>query len=176
MQRSRHPACTFPLLGWRFPIPFQCFPHGFPVLRCRFHDHFLDFLLEQPGSQPSQLFGVATEHPPLKLILPVDFNVRDNYRPHPFMNIDSPYPVSHNVSPGREWRACCSYTNQGHGLSPLPQRNTTTPNYSLNHARSGSDMFTASTFPMLGQPRRSKPFTFCLTLGDFHEVSWAARP
>src|ERR1700756_5298990 len=36
------------------------------------------------------------------------------------MNIDTRYPVRHNVPPGRERRACCGYLNQGRGLSPLP--------------------------------------------------------
>jgi hypothetical protein len=69
----------------------------------------------------SQLFGVATKHPSLKLELAFDFNIGDNYGQHLFMNIDTRYPVRHNVPPGRERRACCGYLNQGHGLSPLPQ-------------------------------------------------------
>src|SRR6266436_1909047 len=36
-----------------------------------------------------------------------------------------------SLPPGRERRACCSYLNQGHRLSPLPQGKKTTPNYSL---------------------------------------------
>jgi hypothetical protein len=40
------------------------------------------------------------------------------------MNIDSGYPVRHNVPPGQERRACCGYINQGRGLSPLPQGNS----------------------------------------------------
>src|SRR6266446_3292971 len=34
---------------------------------------------------------------------------------------------------------------------------TTTPNYSLKQARSGSDMLTVSTSPLLHRPRRSEP-------------------
>src|SRR5437773_8119346 len=69
------------------------------------------------------------------------------------------FPLSYKacVPPGRERRACCGYFNQGRGLSPLPQGNTTTPNYSLKHARSGSDNETASTSPMWLRPRRSRP-------------------
>ena len=36
------------------------------------------------------------------------------------------------------------------------------PNYSLNHAGSGSDNLTASTYPLLNRPRRSEPFRFYL--------------
>jgi hypothetical protein len=46
------------------------------------------------------------------------------------------------------------YIKQGRGLSPLPEGETTTPNYSLNDARSGSDNTTASTYPLR---RRSHP-------------------
>jgi hypothetical protein len=52
---------------------------------------------------------------------------------------------------------CCGYLNQGRGLSPLPQGETTTPNYSLNHARSGSGSYTASTSPLQIRPRRTEP-------------------
>ena len=63
----------------------------------------------------------------------------------------------HNAVCGRERRACCGYLNQGRGLSPLPPGETTTPNYSLNHARSGSDRLAASNSPLRSRPRRSRP-------------------
>ena len=51
------------------------------------------------------------------------------------------------------------------------------PNYSLNHARSGSDSLSASISPMWFRPRRSGPLrSYLLPLGDFHELSRAARP
>src|SRR5215468_2565931 len=67
MQRSGSPAGAFPLLAYRLPIPFQRFPHWFPILCRRFHDCFLGVLLEQPCSERSQLLGVAAKHTPLKL-------------------------------------------------------------------------------------------------------------
>src|ERR1700704_3550309 len=79
--------------------------------------------------------------------------------------------------PGGSGERAESYINQGYGLSPLPHRNATTPNYSLNHPRSGSDSLTASTFPMWLRPRRSGPLrSYLLPLGDFHELSRAVRP
>jgi hypothetical protein len=57
-------------------------------LRRRFHNDFLDLLLEQPCSERSQLVGAAAKHPPLKLVLTVDFHVRHNYGQHFFMNIN----------------------------------------------------------------------------------------
>src|SRR5882762_650976 len=38
-------------------------------------------------------FGVAAKHSPLKLELTFNFDVGDNYRQHPLVNIDSRYPV-----------------------------------------------------------------------------------
>src|SRR5215471_18341247 len=43
------------------------------------------------------------------------------------------------------------------GYRRSPQGKTTTPNYSLKHARSGSDTSTASTYPFFIRPRRSRP-------------------
>src|SRR6266849_1186917 len=156
MQRSRLTACAFPLLAHGLPIPLQRFPHWFPILRRRFHDYFLDLLLEQPCSQRAQLFGVATKHPPFKPELTVNFHVRYDYGEHLLVDIDSGYSVGHQLPPGRERRTCCGYLKQGRGLSPLPQGKTTTPNYSLKHARSGSDSVTASTSPLSSRPRRSR--------------------
>src|ERR1700739_3058219 len=155
MQRSRLPPCAFSLVAYWFPIPFQRSPHWFPILGRRFHDYFFGLLLEQPGRQRAQLFGVAAKHSPLKLELAVDFDVRHNYSQHFFMNIDSRYSVGHQLPPGRERRACCGYLNQARGLSPLPQGKTTMPNYSLKHARSGSESATVATSPLSSRPRRS---------------------
>src|SRR5208283_567108 len=78
-------------------------------------------------------------------------------RPASFYEHRLPLFCRTSASSWRERRACCSYLNQGYGLSLLPQRNATTPNYSLNHARSGSDSLTASTSPIWLRPRRSGP-------------------
>jgi hypothetical protein len=61
----------------------------------RFHDYFLDLLLEQPFGQRAQLFGVAAEHSSLKVVLTVNFYVGHNYGQHFFVNIDSCYPMRH---------------------------------------------------------------------------------
>ena len=66
------------------------------------------------------------------------------------------YPVGHISSwPGAE--SVLRFRNQGRGLSPLSQKRTTTPNYPLKHARSGSDSVTASTSPVSSRPRHSRP-------------------
>src|SRR6266566_8516591 len=156
MQRSRLPPCAFSLLACRFPIPFQHFPHWFPILGRRFHDYFFGLLLEQPCRQRSQLFGVAAKLPPLKVELAIDFDIRHNDSEHSLVDINSRYPIGHSSSWPEE-RACCGYLKQGRGLSPLQLGRTTTPNYSLKHARSGSDSVAASTSPLSSRPRRSGP-------------------
>src|SRR6266446_7954546 len=75
----------------------------------------------------------------------------------PFYEHRFPLICGTSLPPGRERRACRGYLNQGHRLSPLPQGKTTTPNYPLKHARSGSDSLTALTSPMRNRPRRPGP-------------------
>src|SRR6201987_2414772 len=67
------------------------------------------------------MLRIATVTDPFKLVLPLNFNVGHDHSQHLFMNVDSRYPVRHNVSSWRERRACCDILKQGHRLSPLPQ-------------------------------------------------------
>jgi hypothetical protein len=100
--------------------------------------------------------GVATIAPSLKLVLAFAFGVGHHHGQHPFMNVNSRYSVSHELPPARSGERAATYINQGRGLLLLLERKTTTPNYSLNHARSGSDKETASAYPLLIRPRPSK--------------------
>src|SRR5215470_7243651 len=56
-----------------------------------------------------------------KLELAINFHVANHHGQHLLMDVNSRYPVRHNVSSRRERRACCEFLNQGHRLSPLPQ-------------------------------------------------------
>src|SRR6266436_9697577 len=85
------------------------------------------------------------------------FRRRTQLQPASFYEHRFPLFCRTSLPPGQERRACCGYLSQGHRLSPLPQGKTTTPNYSLNHARSGSDNLTASTYPLFYRPRHSGP-------------------
>src|SRR5215472_1590902 len=87
------------------------------------------------------------------------FRFRRQTQLRPASSYEHRFPLSCKalVPPGRERRACCGYLNQARGLTLLPQGKTTTSNYSLKHARSGSDKHTASTNPLVGRPRRSRP-------------------
>src|SRR5437870_13875035 len=110
------------------------------------------------------MVGVATKQTPCKLVLAFDFHVSYDHSQHLFMNVDSRYPVRHNFPPG------------GSG-ERSHRRGETTPNYSLNHARSGSDTRTASTSPLRNQSRRSEASPILpSTLSYFHEISRAAGP
>jgi hypothetical protein len=55
------------------------------------------------------LFGVTAEGSSLKLVLTFDFYVRHNYGQHFFMNINSRYPVSHELPPGGSGERAESY-------------------------------------------------------------------
>jgi hypothetical protein len=64
-----------------------------------------------------------------------------------------------------------SSINQGLVAITAPNQGETTPNYSLNKARSGSDSLTASTSPLTHQPRHSKP----LQLSSFDPIFMSFR-
>src|ERR1700745_963356 len=183
MQRAGPPPGSFPLLAERLPIPFQCFPNGFPILRRRLHDYFFGLLLDEPRSQRSQLFRVAVKHPPLKLVFAFDFNVGHNYSQHLLVNIDSRYPVRHRLLlAGSGERAAITLTRvAGYRRSPgedndaplFPQ--TPKLNESLKHARSGSDRWTVSNSPLINAPSPLRAVAI-LPVSDFHKVSRAEGP
>jgi len=66
------------------------------------------------------------------------------------------------ASSWRERKACRNLHQPGSRAIAAPPREETTPNYSLNHARSGSDKPSASTYPFPVRPRRSNllPYYF----------------
>src|SRR5207302_7366823 len=49
----------------RLPVPFQRVPHRAPVLRGRFHHHFLDLTLDQPRGEQPELARARAESPAL---------------------------------------------------------------------------------------------------------------
>src|ERR1700719_3376258 len=144
MQRSRPPACAFPLLADGLPTPLQRFPNWFPIWRRRFHDSFLDLLLEQPCGEGSQLFGVAAKHPPLKPELAINFHVRHNYGQHLFMNINSRYPVGHKLllagsgeraAVTLSWVAGCGRSLMGRQRRPIIRSITHAPDQTETRPR-----------------------------------------
>src|SRR6201982_2213783 len=111
------------------------------------------------------MLGVATKQTPFKLVLAFDFHVSYHHSQHLFMNVDSRYPVRHNFPPGGSGERAASSLSRVTGYRRSHSRGETTPNYSLNHARSGSDTQTALTSPLRLQSRRPEPLLFCIRLG-----------
>src|SRR5438105_13325462 len=116
------------------------------------------------------MVGVATKQTPFKLVLAFDLHVSYDHSQHLFMNVDSRYPVRHNFPPGGSGERAASSLRRVTGYRRSHRRGETTPNYSLNHARSGSDTRTASTSPLRNQSRRSEASPILpSTLSYFHE-------
>src|SRR5260370_2038824 len=157
MECSRHFPGTFPILTARFPVPFECAPERFPVLRRGFHHYFLDLLLDQPLGKQSQVLRVATVPASLKLVFVVDFNVSHNYGQLLFVDVNSGYPIRHRLPPGGSGERAGDTLSRvsGYRRSHRGERQRTI--YSLYHAPSGSDKLTSSAAPLLNQSRRSEP-------------------
>src|SRR5229473_856428 len=174
MQRAGPPPGSFPLLAERLPIPFQCFPYGFPILRRRLHDYFFGLLLDEPRSQRSQLFRVAAKHPPLKLVFAFDFNVGHNYSQHLLVDINSRYLVGHSfLLAGSGERAAITLTRvAGYRCSPGEDNDAQlfaqTRTLRIRHLHGLNFSTVTSTSPLRA--------VAILPRNDFHEVSRAAGP
>src|SRR6267154_1897085 len=107
----------------------------------------------------------------------IRFRFRRQTQPLPAFFYEHRFPLFCRTSlpPGQERRACCGYLNQARGLSPPPRGKTTTPNYSLKHARSGSDRWTVSKSPLINATSPLRAVAI-LPLSDFHKVSRAEGP
>src|SRR4030095_11973423 len=66
-----------------------------PILRGRFHDHFLNLLGDQPVRQSAQFTWTGSHFPPLKLVLALHGYVRDNHGQHSLVHIDPGNSVCH---------------------------------------------------------------------------------
>src|SRR6516164_8675659 len=148
MECSRHFPGTFPFLTARFPVPFQCAPQRFPVLRRGFHHHFLDLLLDQPLRKQSQVLGSATVPASLKLVFVVDFNVSHNYG-QLFLWTSIPailYGIRFLLAGAESVPEITLSRVAGSCRSHGGERQRTI--YSLYHARSGLDRSTVSASPL----------------------------
>jgi hypothetical protein len=130
------------------------------------------------GESFSPRHRIATVSASLKLIFVFDFDVSHHHGQLPFMDIDSRYPVSHRLPPGGSGERAGDYINLGLGLSPLPQREKQRRTiYSLDHARSGSNLHSASAAPLSFRSRHLPAvLDYCLDRNDFHGVSRAEGP
>src|SRR5262249_49745820 len=110
------------------------------------------------------LWGAAVTDP-FKPVLAINFHVADDHGQHLLMYINSRYPIRHKVPPGGSGERAAKSLTRVTGYRRSHRREVTTPNYLLNHARSGSDTRTVSTSPVRTQSRRSRPVLFCIRLG-----------
>src|ERR1700747_1099263 len=107
------------------------------------------------------LWAAAVTHS-FKLVLAINFHVANHHGQHLLMDVNARYPVRHKgFLLGSGERAANSLTRVT-GYRRSHRGEQTTPNYLLNHARSGSDTRTASTSPVRTQSRRSEPVLFCI--------------
>ena len=81
------------------PVLFQRFPHRPPVLRGRFHDDFLDLLLDQPVGQAAQIGRRRPDLLALEVEVAVDLDVGHHDRQHLLVDVNSRDPVRHAASP-----------------------------------------------------------------------------
>ena len=109
------------------------------------------------------LWAAAVTHS-FKLVLAINFHVANHQGQHLLMDVNSRYPVRHKVPPGGSGERAANSLTRVTGYRRSHRREQTTPNYLLNHARSGSDTRTASTSPVRTQSHRSEPVLFCIRL------------
>src|SRR5262249_45607517 len=131
------------------PVLFERFPHRSPVLRGRFHDDFLDLLLDEPVGQTAQIGRRRADLVALEVEVVSDFDVGYYDRQHLFVDVNSRDPVRHRSLLGRA-ESVPRRINQGRELAPVSPQNPATLNYSVNHARSGSNSCSASRAPLVG--------------------------
>src|SRR5262249_47263039 len=93
-------------------------------------------------------------------------------RQHLLVNVNPRDPVRHRPLLGRA-ESVPRRINQGRELSP--REHTATLNYSVNHARSGSNSCSASLTPWLISTSPLPALPFC-TSNDFHAFSRASGP
>jgi hypothetical protein len=151
---------------------FQGFPHRPPRLRGRLHPDFVDLVFDQPVGQATEVARRRADLLPFELEVTVDFDVGHRDGPHLLGAVYSRDPVRHRpllVGAERVPRRI----NQGRELSP--RENTATLNYSVNHARSGSNSCSASLTPWLISTSPLPALPFC-TSDDVHVLSRASGP
>jgi hypothetical protein len=93
------------------------------------------------------------------LVFVVDFNVSHNYGQLLFVDVDSGYPLRHRLLLAGAESVPEITLSRVSGIA-APTGGETTHHlfaYSLYHARSGSDSYTASASPLLNQSPRSEP-------------------
>jgi len=159
MECAREPWRAVSRTATGTPMLLECLPHRPPVLRGRFHDDFLDLALDQPVSQVTQVGRRRAGLLALEVEVAVDLNVGHHDCQHLLMYVDSRDPVRHRSLLGGA-ESVPRRINQGRGLSRVASVSAT-PNYSVNHARSGSNSCSASRAPLVGSISPFPPGLLC---------------
>ena len=105
MKRAREPWRTIARTALGAPLLFQRLPHRPPVLRGRFHDDFLDVVLDQPVGQAAQIGRRRPDLLAVEMKVAVDLDVGHHDREHLRVDVNSRDPVGHRSLLG-ERRAC----------------------------------------------------------------------
>ena len=82
------------------PMLLERFPHRPPVLRGRFHHHFLNLALDQPLSETMQVERRRAGLPAFEAEVAVGFNVGHHDRQHLLVDVNSCAPVGHRLLQG----------------------------------------------------------------------------
>jgi len=138
MQRARHRAPAFALRTSGLPVPLERLPYGAPILRGRFHHHFLDLLCDQPGGQLAQLVRTRPHHPPRELVLTLDRYIGDDDGEQALVDINSRNLIWHRSLLAGAENVPIAVSVRVSGCRRAHSTRQPTPTYSRKHARSGS--------------------------------------
>jgi len=172
MERAREPRRDVARAALGTPMQFQGFPHRPPILRGRLHHDFIDLVFDQPVGQATEVDRRRADLLTFEQEVTVDFDVGHRDGRHLLVDVYSRDPVRHRpLLVGAE--SVPRRINQGRELSP--RENAATLNYSVNHARSGSNSCSASLTPWLISTSPLPALPSC-TRDDFHVFSRASGP
>ena len=174
VQCAGHLGRPVTLLPRRFPVPLQRAPYRLAVLRGRFHNHFLDLLLDQPLGEQVQLIGGRAELAPLKFTLAFPGYISHHYRQHLLVHVDCCDSISHHVLLWRSGEhARKVFPGRVTRLSSLPTGDERRPIIRAERACSGSNRRTVSTSLLSTQPHQLTPLSGCHSAG--FSCSFAGR-
>ena len=175
MERARERRRAVARAALRSPVLFQRFPHRPPVLRGRFHDDFLDLVLDEPVGQRAQI-GRRSSRPSG---VQSGSRRRPRRRPprRPTSSCARQFPRSGtaSASPCGSGERASSHQSGSRAIAGLAEH-ATTLNYSVNHARSGSNSCSASTCSMVNLDLAAPSAAILPIATIFIVLSRACRP
>jgi len=127
-------------------VQFQRFPDGSPILRGPFHHDFVDLALDEPARERAQFGRARPNFVAFKLEVAFAFDVGHHHGQHLLVHVNPIPAILYGIglSCGSGERAS---SHQSGSQAVVGRQDATTPNYSVNHARSGSHSCSASIAP-----------------------------